>query len=216
MTEPRKELRPPRRKPKQPAGLGDGVWKELSTAPSPVAAMAIVTANIAAESPANPNPYVLESTTVLDDIRRHRDHAQAEADRLDADMLSIETRANTDIQAVRARADQEIAARRARRADLQAILDATSAALATAEPRSPVFSAPAADATGPLEATIRTFLVDEPAPEQPQDIPSFLRSSGHRKHVFGSELRPWGELVETPAKAPSRPFDWRRALGRRK
>ncbi|HEU5019647.1 MAG TPA: hypothetical protein VFT69_16940 [Pseudolabrys sp.] len=80
-------------------------------------------------------PYLLESSIIRADMERHNVAALAEIEAVEADMLSIETRANNDIAAIRERADAEIAARKIRCADLQSILDMTNRALGRDENR---------------------------------------------------------------------------------
>lgn len=107
----------------------------------------------------------LDSATVLDEIRRHRDNANLEIDRIDADILAVQTRTNLDIEAIRARADQEIAARKARRADLVTIVEATQAALAVGEP-----AAPPAPLFVPAPSAP---LISAPAPQDPIPAPDW-------------------------------------------
>lgn len=68
-------------------------------------------------------PYLLESQNLEAEIRRSAKAARSEIEAIDADILSIETRANMDIESIRARADTEVAARISRRNDLTRILD---------------------------------------------------------------------------------------------
>ena len=74
-------------------------------------------------------PYLLESSVVRDRYAADHAHATAEMDKIDGEILLIETTANNDCNQIRARADAETQARLARRHDLEAIAKAAYAAL---------------------------------------------------------------------------------------
>jgi len=82
-------------------------------------------------------PYLLESSVVRDRYAADHSHATAEMDKIDGEILLIATTANNDIAQIRARADAETQARQARRADLEAIAQATAAALASFDHKEP-------------------------------------------------------------------------------
>lgn len=74
-------------------------------------------------------PYTLESANLEQELDRQRRAALSEIEAVEADVLSIETRANSDISAIRSRADTEIAGRRHRIEDLNRIVAMADRAL---------------------------------------------------------------------------------------
>ncbi len=81
------------------------------------------------QASADQRPYTLESANLEQELDRQRRAALSEIEAVEAEVLSIETRANSDISSIRARADAEIQGRRHRAEDLNKIVAMADRAL---------------------------------------------------------------------------------------